>query len=83
MNQTQAYQRLRWRCRRGMRELDHLLGRWLAQHWAQSTPSEQAMFEALLDCEDDKLWRWFMGYEACPDAQQAQFIARIAAGNSF
>jgi len=83
MNQSQTYPQLRWRCRRGMRELDHLLGRWLEQYWAQSTPSEQATFEALLGCEDDTLWRWFMGYEVCPNAQQAQLIARIAAGSTF
>jgi len=82
MNQNQIQKRLRWRCRRGMRELDYLLSRWLEQHWAQSTTPEQAAFEALLDCEDDLLWRWFMGYEACPNAQQAQLIARIAAGNT-
>jgi len=81
MNQNQVYQRLRWRCRRGMRELDYLLGRWLERHWMQTDASEQAIFEALLECQDDLLWRWFMGYEVCPNAQQAQLIARISASN--
>src|SRR3546814_5616419 len=29
--------RLRWRCRRGMKELDQLLNRWLDQQWAASS----------------------------------------------
>jgi antitoxin CptB len=71
--------KLRWRCRRGMRELDQLFGRYLDRRWAQAGADERAVFLQLLDCEDDKLWRWFMGYEACPDAQQAQLIAYIRA----
>lgn len=71
--------KLRWRCRRGMRELDQLFGRYLDRRWAQAAGDERAVFLQLLDCEDDKLWRWFMGYEVCPDAQQAQLIAYIRA----
>jgi antitoxin CptB len=52
--------RLRWRCRRGMRELDRILERYLDQRWSAAEPSERALFEHLLDCEDDQLWRWFL-----------------------
>jgi antitoxin CptB len=51
---------LRWRCRRGTRELDALLGRWLEERWARSTPELQAGFESLLACEDDQIWDWLM-----------------------
>ena len=71
--------KLRWRCRRGMRELDQLFGRYLDQRWGQAPEDERAVFLQLLETEDDKLWRWSMGYEACPDAQQAQLIAYIRA----
>ena len=69
--------RIRWRCRRGMRELDQLFERWLAHEYPQATDAERGVFLRLLDCEDDRLWRWFMGYEACPDAGLSQLIARI------
>lgn len=69
--------RLRWRCRRGMRELDHLFGRYLDREWGRASESERVIFLRLLDCEDDKLWRWFMGYEACPDAQLETLILHI------
>ena len=62
-------QRLRWRCRRGMRELDQVFGRYLDRGWAEANAAERAHFERLLDCEDDKLWRWCLGYEAPGDGQ--------------
>jgi antitoxin CptB len=69
--------RVRWRCRRGMRELDQLFGRYLDREWKQASEGERGVFLRLLDCEDDKLWRWFMGYEQCPDAQLSSLIQRI------
>ena len=69
--------KLRWRCRRGMRELDQLFGRYLDQRWGHAPTIERAVFLQLLDTEDDKLWRWSMGYEACPDARQAQLLDYI------
>ena len=55
--------RLRWRCRRGMRELDQLMLRYLDCRWPIADDAERKLFLHLLDCEDDKLWRWFMGLE--------------------
>ena len=69
--------RIRWRCRRGMRELDQLFGRYLDREWAQASEAERGTFLRLLDCEDDKLWRWFMGYEQCPDDALASLIQHI------
>ena len=69
--------RVRWRCRRGMRELDQLFGRYVDREWAQASDAQRGVFLRLLDCEDDKLWRWFMGYEHCPDAELAALVERI------
>jgi len=71
--------RIRWRCRRGMRELDQLFERWLAHRWEAASEAERGVFLRMLDCEDDRLWRWFMGYETCPDAELAALITRIRA----
>jgi len=60
--------RLRWRCRRGMRELDQLLVRWLERCWLAASDDQRGVFLRLLDSEDDRLWRWFLGHEAPPDA---------------
>jgi antitoxin CptB len=69
--------RLRWRCRRGMRELDQLLTRWLDREWASSSEVERGVFLRLLDCEDDRLWRWFLGHEAPPDVELDAFVQRL------
>ncbi|RZA35213.1 MAG: succinate dehydrogenase assembly factor 2 family protein [Lysobacteraceae bacterium] len=79
MNEADALElkRLRWRCRRGMRELDQLFGRYLDREWAGASEAGRGVFLRLLDCEDDKLWRWFMGYEQCPDEALASLIQHI------
>ncbi len=59
--------RLRWRCRRGMRELDQLMLRYLDAAWPVASEGDRAVFLRLLDSEDDKLWRWFMGRERPED----------------
>lgn len=69
--------RLRWRCRRGMRELDQLLGRYLDREWRQASELERGVFLRLLETEDDKLWHWFMGHEVATDAEIAQLLAHI------
>lgn len=70
-------QRLRWRCRRGMRELDQLLTRYLDRAWATAPADERAHFERLLECEDDRLWRWFLGYDVPPDDTLHAIVERI------
>ena len=69
--------RLRWRCRRGMRELDQLMLRYLDACWASADDSERAVFLRLLDTEDDRLWRWFMGRETAPETDLDAFVRRI------
>ena len=71
--------RLRWRCRRGMRELDRLLERWLEQGWRDSPMAERAAFLRLLDSEDDRLWKWFLGHERPDDAELDALVGRIRA----
>ena len=69
--------RLRWKSRRGMRELDQLFGRYLDTEWRGDSESQRGVFLRLLDCEDDKLWHWFMGHETPSDAEIAALVQRI------
>ena len=68
---------LRWRCRRGMRELDQLLLRWLERDWPQATDAERGVFRQLLDCEDDTLWHWCMGLSRPADPELAALVQTI------
>lgn len=49
-------ERLRWRCRRGMLELDLLLQRFLEQYASQLDEAQLKMFETLLSLPDNELW---------------------------
>ncbi len=69
--------RLRWRCRRGMRELDVLMLRYLDHRWPQADAGERAGFERLLEAEDDLLWRWMMRREVATDQDMAALVERI------
>lgn len=75
--QEPEIKRLRWRCRRGMRELDQLLERWLDREFAAASEPEREVFRRLLDCEDDRLWRWFLGHEIPADVEIAALVDRI------
>lgn len=71
--------KLRWRCRRGMRELDQLLERWLDREWRKSPTDRREVFLRLLETEDDTLWRWFLGHEVSPDDEIAALVQSIRA----
>ncbi|SDH80592.1 MULTISPECIES: succinate dehydrogenase assembly factor 2 [unclassified Nitrosomonas] len=49
-------ERLRWRCRRGLLELDILLQRFLDKHYAQLDEVQLKTFETLLSLPDNDLW---------------------------
>ncbi len=78
MDEEAVVRRLRWRCRRGMRELDQLFGRYIDREWARASEAERGIFLRLVDSEDDKLWRWFTAQEACPDDEVASLVQRIS-----
>ena len=69
--------RLRWRCRRGMKELDQLLVRYIDRCHAGADAADRAAFEALLACEDDQLWRWFLGRDTPTDPELQRIVQRI------
>ena len=47
--------RLRWQCRRGMRELDELLIRYLESRYPSADDEEKAAFQAVLALPDPEL----------------------------
>ncbi len=69
--------RLRWHCRRGMKELDQLLERYLDRHYASAGPAEQAAFRALLDLQDPVLYGYLLGRDAPDDESIDAIIERV------
>jgi len=76
--------KLRWRCRRGMLELDLMLGNFLDNAYAKLQPEKQALFEQLLEAEDQDLYRWLLGNEpaANPKLQDLILVIRYMHSSS-
>ncbi len=53
--------RLKWQCRRGTKELDFLLNRYLETEYSVAEQKEKELFHELLGMEDDKLIGVLMG----------------------
>lgn len=69
--------RLRWLCRRGMRELEILLEDFLLQEETALADGQWPAFEALLACEDDQLWDWFQAKTAPDDPALRRLVEAI------
>lgn len=48
--------RVRWRCKRGMLELDIVLQRFVDKHYTQLNETELQQFDTLLNLPDNDLW---------------------------
>lgn len=53
--------RLRWRCRRGMQELDTLLLRYLEAYYPNANEEHKQAFTEILDMQDPELWSLLTG----------------------
>jgi antitoxin CptB len=69
--------RLRWQCRRGMRELDELLLRYLNNHYPDADTSEKAAFRAVLDLADPELNAYLLQRQTPASESIARVIQRI------
>ena len=56
--------RLRWRCRRGLLELDIVLSRFIDNHYSSLTATEKTAFIELLTEADNDLWQMISGVNA-------------------
>jgi antitoxin CptB len=54
-------ERVRWRARRGLLELDIVLGRFIEAHYEQLDEAGKQAFEELLDMPDNPLWDMISG----------------------
>lgn len=71
------FSRLRWLCRRGMKELDVVLGSYLEQHYAAAGSEEQAAFRALLEMPDPDLYGLLLGRSGIDNPELEHMIARL------
>lgn len=69
--------RLRWQCRRGMRELDELLVRYLDKRYPTAGDSEKAVFRQFLELPDPQLNAYLLQRHKPDSKAVADVIERI------
>lgn len=69
--------RLRWRCRRGMRELDVLLMRYMDEEYASAGSGEKTAFVQLLSLQDPEILALLTGREVADDRGLRHVIQRL------
>lgn len=69
--------RLRWQCRRGMLELDHLFMRFVDLGYRDLDAQGKARFRALLGQQDTDLSDWFMSRREPEDPQVRDLVRHI------
>ncbi|MEQ1532049.1 MAG: succinate dehydrogenase assembly factor 2 [Sideroxydans sp.] len=72
-------QRMRWRCRRGLLELDIVLGRFIEQHYVQLNNEQRIIFDELLDLPDTHFWDLITGSKAPTHAHQSEVLEWLKA----
>jgi antitoxin CptB len=74
-----TFDRIRWRCRRGLLELDLVLSRFLATGFEQLTPAQRETFSGLLTRADTDLWDLVSGRGRSADADEEALLAILRA----
>ena len=72
-------ERIRWRSRRGLLELDIVLGRFIESHYMQLDENEKQVFEVLLDMPDKPLWDMIAGRQEATHKEQRSLLEKIRA----
>lgn len=76
MADDEKFKRLMWHSRRGMLELDLVLMPFLEKYYDTVSPADQALYEQLLESEDQDLFKWFLGKEQ-PEDESLRHIVNV------
>lgn len=69
-------QQLGWRCRRGVRELDVLFGRYIEQYYGLLTNAEKSDFADFLEIQDPIIMDWLFQRS---QPEQTRFVSIVSA----
>jgi antitoxin CptB len=76
-HESLAVNRIAWQCRRGMRELDELLGAYLRSRYTDLIEADRQTFNRLLDYSDAVLLELLMGRMQPADSDVARLVNDI------
>jgi antitoxin CptB len=71
---------LLWRCRRGMKELDLILERWVRERYERASELERSQFQSLLELPDPELVRYLLGRERPDSPWLAEAVNTVRPG---
>jgi antitoxin CptB len=69
--------RIRWRCRRGLLELDLVLTRFLERRLTALTEAERDAFKSLLQRSDNDLWDLVAGRQPLPAGLEGDLVREL------
>jgi antitoxin CptB len=69
--------RMAWRCRRGLLELDIVLGNFIGLRFETMTTEQLEILEKLLDYPDNELWDLITGRTQTQDARAQALLQSI------
>ena len=69
-------QKLKWRSRRGLRELDLLFRNFIQKYWDQLTPEEFEIYSQVVGLEDQPLFDYIFKNMQLGNAEVEAFIDR-------
>lgn len=75
--ETETLRRLRWRCRRGLLELDLVFQRFLDQRYPTLAADDKERFHRLLELQDNTLLAYLNGDEMPSDPGLAEIIRKM------
>ncbi len=77
LSEEEELNRLRWRSRRGMLELDLLLLPFFDEVYRDLETTDQATFQRLLEQDDPDLWLWFSQKDKSTDPELQGLVEMI------
>lgn len=69
--------RLRWLCRRGMKELDVVMTGYLDNYYSDACSTDQQSFKSLLDMPDPDLFALLVGRDSSSDDNIARLLKTL------
>ncbi|MFT4650943.1 MAG: antitoxin CptB [Flavobacteriales bacterium] len=69
--------RLRWLCRRGMKELDVVMTQYLDERYEIASELEKESFKHLLDMQDPDLYALLLGQQTCPNNDVQRLVVTL------
>ena len=73
--------KLQWQCRRGMKELDFLLARYLRERYRHAASDERAAFADFLELPDPDIARYLLAGDVPDDPRRAALCRQLLQSN--